>query len=279
LPSDAGQGTAGLSTEQGWGYGRTNPDPPGPKQRGVLWRPPVFPTLGAAALSRPVGVLLCQTRRVERAAHLAHAGRLHADIAGAAGVPGLRTPHRHALHTLSVAIVPRQRGRAHPEVARDALLATHGGLSLERCAVIGHLSPMALYRLVCALGHQSLVTVLTQCGLSLPTYCLADEKHSHCLTAKVYLPTIVSDRVIWHLGYTEHASAVAFAESYGVFQRAALQQEPAYRVRGILKDGFDSTTKRIGTLDTATAGRSTGQTRGCGIDLSRNGSPDAKKTP
>src|SRR5215471_16525508 len=33
------------------------------------------------------------------------------------------------------------------EVARDALLATHGGLSLELCAVLYHLSPMALYRL------------------------------------------------------------------------------------------------------------------------------------
>jgi len=29
-----------------------------------------------------------------------------------------------------------------PEVARDALLATHGGLSLELCAVIHHLSPI-----------------------------------------------------------------------------------------------------------------------------------------
>src|SRR5262245_28516011 len=38
-----------------------------------------------------------------------------------------------------------------PERARDALLATHGGLSLEWCAVLYHLSPMALYRLVCAL--------------------------------------------------------------------------------------------------------------------------------
>src|SRR5215471_17489490 len=47
-----------------------------------------------------------------------------------------------------------------PEVARDALLATHGGLSLELCAVLYHIAPMALYRLVCALDHQSLVTVL-----------------------------------------------------------------------------------------------------------------------
>ena len=72
-----------------------------------------------------------------------------------------------------------------PDVARDALLATHGGLSLELCAVIGPISPMALYRLVCALGQQSLVAVLTRCGLPLPVYFLADEKPSHCLTDKV----------------------------------------------------------------------------------------------
>jgi hypothetical protein len=135
-----------------------------------------------------------------------------------------------------------------PDVARDALLATYGGLSLELCAVICHLSPMALYRLVCAFGHQSLVTALTRCGLPLPTYFLADEKHSRCLIDKVYLPTVVSGRVIWHLGYTENASAAAFAQSYGEFQRAASQQEPSYLVRGILTDGFDSTTKSMRML-------------------------------
>jgi len=135
-----------------------------------------------------------------------------------------------------------------PEVARNALLATHGGLSLEWCAVVCHVSPMALYRLVCALGQQRMVMVLTRCGLSLPTYFLADEKHSYCLTAKVYLPTIVQGRVIWHLGYTEEASAAAFTQSYGVFQCAASQQDPTYRVRGILTDGFDSTTRSMRTL-------------------------------
>src|SRR5215470_16346822 len=135
-----------------------------------------------------------------------------------------------------------------PEVARDALLATHGGLSLELCAVLYHLSPMALYRLVCAFGHPSLVTVLTRCGLSLPTYFLADEKHSRCLPAKVYLPTMVQGRVLWHLGYTTEASAVAFTQSYRAFQQAALQREPSYRVKGVLTDGFDSTTKSLRTL-------------------------------
>src|SRR6266850_3218219 len=135
-----------------------------------------------------------------------------------------------------------------PEVARDALLATHGGLRLEWCAVICNLSPMALYRLVCAFGHHSLVTVLTRCGLPLPVYCLADEKHSRCLTDKVYRPTIVRGRVIWHLGYTEEASAAALTQSYGELQRAASQQEPSSRVRGILSDGFDSTAKSLQTL-------------------------------
>src|SRR6267142_1284965 len=68
-----------------------------------------------------------------------------------------------------------------PDVARQALIATHGGLSLAWCAVICHLSPMALYRLVCALGHHSLVRVLIRCGLPLPVSVLADEKHSRCL--------------------------------------------------------------------------------------------------
>jgi hypothetical protein len=107
---------------------------------------------------------------------------------------------------------------------------------------------MALSRLICAFGQHSVVTVLTRCGLPLPPYFIADEKHSRCLTDKVYLPTIVSGRVIWHLGYTEEASAAALTQSYREFQRAAYQHEPTYRVRGILTDGFDSTTSSMRTL-------------------------------
>ena len=152
-----------------------------------------------------------------------------------------------AVFTVLPHFVLRYR-QMRPEVARNALLATHGGLSLEWCAVICNISPMALYRLVCAFGHHSLVTVLTRCGLPLPIYVLADEKHSTCLADKVYLPTIVHGRVLWHLGYTTEASAVAFTQSYGEFQRAAAQQEPSYRVKGVLTDGFDSTTKSLRTL-------------------------------
>ena len=107
---------------------------------------------------------------------------------------------------------------------------------------------MALYRLICSLGQHSLVTVLLKCHLPLPVYFLADEKHSRCLTDRVYLPTIVSGRVMWHLGYSASKSAVAFTESYGQFQRVASQEDPSYEVQGVLIDGFDSTTSSMRTL-------------------------------
>src|SRR2546427_10523632 len=72
-----------------------------------------------------------------------------------------------AVFTVLPHFVLRYR-KLRPEVARDALVATHGRLSLEWCAVICNLSPMALYRLVCALGQQSLVAVLTRGELPLP---------------------------------------------------------------------------------------------------------------
>ena len=86
----------------------------------------------------------------------------------------IQCPTCKAGFTVLPHFVLRYRTR-RPEVARDALLATHGGLSLAWCAVIGNISPMALSRVICALGQQSLVSVLTQGGLSLPvyTYCMS----------------------------------------------------------------------------------------------------------
>jgi hypothetical protein len=152
-----------------------------------------------------------------------------------------------AVFTVLPHVVLRYRSM-RPDAARNALWATHGGLSLELCAVLYHIAPMALYRLVCALGNPGLVTVLTRCGLALPVYFLADEKHTHCLTHKAYLPTIVSGRVLWHLGYSGEASAAALTPSDQEFRRTALDQDPSDRVRGMLTEGFDSTTKSMRTL-------------------------------
>jgi len=135
-----------------------------------------------------------------------------------------------------------------PEIAKRALMATHGGLSLELCAVIENVCPMAIYRLVCSIGRHCLVELGTRCHLPLPQYFIADEKHSHCLSKRVYLPTIGCGRVIWHLGYTSSKSVEAFADSYGEFQQAAKAIDPSYQAQGILTDGFDSTKKSLSQL-------------------------------
>jgi hypothetical protein len=135
-----------------------------------------------------------------------------------------------------------------PQSAKKSLLATHGGLSLELCAILFNVSPMALYRFVCAFGRSCLVKLLTRCHLPLPAYFIVDEKHSSCLEERVYLPTIVCGRVIWHLGYTTAKSVEAFFDSYGKFRQAAVAYEPSYCAQGILTDGFSSTRKSLKQL-------------------------------
>ena len=136
-----------------------------------------------------------------------------------------------------------------PSQAKRALRAIQGGLSLELCAtVFDNVSPMSLYRLVCSLGRTGLVSLLTRCGLSLPQYFQADEKHTYCLTDKVYLPTITEGRVIWHLGYSTDKTAASFKETYGQFEQQAHDLEPDYQPAGILTDGFESTRKSLREL-------------------------------
>ena len=59
---------------------------------------------------------------------------------------------------------------------------------------------------------------------------------------------MVRGRVIWHLGSTTEARAIALTQSYPMFPRAAVHQAPSYRVRESLTDGFDRTTKRLRPL-------------------------------
>jgi hypothetical protein len=135
-----------------------------------------------------------------------------------------------------------------PQTAKKVLLATHGGLSLELCAVLFNVSPMSVYRLVGAFGRTCLVTLLTRCHLPLPDYFIVDEKHTHCNKERVYLPTIVCGRVIWHLSYTTAKSVEAFFDAYGKFRQAAVAYDPSYCAKGILTDGFSSTKKSLRLL-------------------------------
>ena len=149
-----------------------------------------------------------------------------------------------AVFTVLPHFVLRYR-KMSPTTAADALMAVHGGLSLELTAVCFNISAMSVYRLVCSIGRTGTVTMLLRCGLSLPEFFTADEKHSHCLAEKVYLPTISGDHVLWHIGYTEDKSAAAFEASYGQFRDAALTHDPSWKVRGVLTDSFEST---VGTM-------------------------------
>ena len=92
------------------------------------------------------------------------------------------------------------------------------------------------------------MTVLTRCGLPRPVSCLAAEKPSPCLADTVYWPPLVRGRVLWPLGSTTEASAIAFRPSSRAFHQAAWQQEPSYRVNGVLTDGCASTPKSRRTL-------------------------------
>ena len=91
------------------------------------------------------------------------------------------------------------------------------GSAGEWCAVIDHLSPMVLYRLIGALGSQSLVAVLT-CNSAAAHLCPRRGEHRHGLTDRVYLPTIVRGRVPLASGVHRTPEAVAFTQSYGEFQ-------------------------------------------------------------
>src|SRR5215510_11680160 len=160
------------------------------------------------------------------------AGPVHHMPSGVHGLAPLRPPlSPHATCGSPRCLVGYPRGPQFGAVRRDPSYLAHGALPSHLCAGAAQF------------GHRAHPVWPAPAHLY-----LADEKHSRCLTEKVYLPTIVSGRVLWHLGYTEEASAAAFTESYGAFQRAASQQEPSYQVKGLLIDGFDCTAKSLRTL-------------------------------
>jgi hypothetical protein len=131
------------------------------------------------------------------------------------------------------------------ETARQSLFALYGGLSLENTATLFDVSAMAVYRLICRIGNVPMVRVLSHCGLSLPDYLIADEKHSQCLSQKLYLATITAGRVIWLLTSCQDKTAQAFTTGYGEFAQAAYHLQSDYRPKGITCDGFDSTRQAL----------------------------------
>jgi len=134
------------------------------------------------------------------------------------------------------------------DTAKQSLFALYGGLSLEWTALLFKVNAMAVYRLICGFGRTPMVSVLLHCGLSLPDYLIADEKHSQCVTEKVYLPTVTSGRVIWLLTLCHDKTTLAFTESYGEFAQAAFNAQANYQPKAVTCDGFDSTRQALHKL-------------------------------
>jgi hypothetical protein len=131
-----------------------------------------------------------------------------------------------AVLTIRPQFVWRYRAR-RPEGAREALWAPHGGRSVALCAGMAPLSPLALDRLIGALGPQSRVTGLLRWGLPLPVSGRGEATHRRCLPNQVSWPPLVSGRGLWHRGSPKEASAAALTPSYQAFQRAASQPAPS----------------------------------------------------
>jgi hypothetical protein len=93
----------------------------------------------------------------------------------------LQGPRCRAGLTVRPHVVLRDRQRP-PAVAREALLAPHGGRSWARGALRCQVSPMALERLTWALAQPRLVAVLTRGERPRPADVLADEQPRHGLT-------------------------------------------------------------------------------------------------
>ncbi len=125
--------------------------------------------------------------------------------------------------------------------ARNCLYNCYYGASLEVNFNLFEVPAMQQYNYLCAIGRVELVKTLINSALSLPDYIICDEKHSKTEGGKSYLPTIVSGRVLWHLGYTEGLTELELTKNYGEFKENAQKELAKYSPKGILTDGFTST--------------------------------------
>jgi len=135
-----------------------------------------------------------------------------------------------------------------PEKAMKCLYNTYYGSSLAVNSNLFEVSAMTQYSYICAIGRFDLVKMLINCHLALPQFIICDEKHSRCQGEAVYLPTIVSGRVIWNLDYSKGLTEPELIKSYGEFKQSALAISPDYCPKGILTDGFASTIKCMKAL-------------------------------
>jgi len=131
------------------------------------------------------------------------------------------------------------------EQVKRAIIAYHGGLSFENCAICYNISPMCLYRLICAFGKHCLATMLYQAGVPLPKNLQADEKHTKCLGEKGYIPLLTCGHAIWDIDYIDNVDEQTLAPFYQQFVEQTKALEPNYAPKTITHDGFKATIKAL----------------------------------
>ena len=143
--------------------------------------------------------------------------------------------------------------RHDTENVKNALIAYHGGLSLENCAICFNISAMSLYRIICAFGKYSIPDILNTVGIALPKNCQVDEKHTKCLGEKAYIPLLTSGHAIWHIDYVESLDDDVLEGSYRKFADQTKVIEAEYTPQTITHDGYKSTINALRRIFKKTA--------------------------
>lgn len=131
------------------------------------------------------------------------------------------------------------------EQVKNALIAYHGGLSFENCALCFNISGIALYRLICTFGKYSIPDILHKTGIPLPKNVQADEKHTQCLDEKGYIPLLTCGHAIWHIDYVDSLDDKILEDSYRKFSEETKVIDADYTPKTITHDGFQSTINAL----------------------------------
>ena len=134
------------------------------------------------------------------------------------------------------------------EQVKNALIAYHGGLSFENCAICFNINAMSLYRIICAFGKYSIPAILHKTGIPLPRYAQADEKHTKCLQEKGYIPLLTSGHVIWHIDYVDSLDDEVLENSYQKFAEETKTIDADYAPKTVTHDGFKSTINALHSI-------------------------------
>ncbi len=139
------------------------------------------------------------------------------------------------------------------EQVKNALIAYHGGLSLENCAICFNINAMSLYRIICTFGKSSIPEVFHRAQMALPENGQTDEKHSKCMGENGYIPLITSGHAIWHIDYVESLDEEVLEASYKNFADQTKAIDPDYEPITMTHDGYQSTINALRRIFKKTA--------------------------